>query len=262
MIKRSAEGVINDDDLVKSSCWECGRHDDNVLKCSKCSTARYCSKDCQRTSWLEGHKHKCKELKRLYLDVKENLRQVHKAMEGGVLEEGIQPNPKLDYPLVDRMYATMAYLPEGLFERFQGPSIETFYRSLNVIARGEPHWFFSGTVTNLEDATSSHMPSFWDEPNKKEFNSWGTAAFMISFDSSTASESDVDILKSFCSAEMEYETMTPASFLHIYCSRIPGRCDHETRAAKQIAKEARDISFREIFNLLRELFHKNNKYMD
>jgi len=31
-----------------------------LLRCSKCKTARYCSKDCQRQHWRDGHREECK----------------------------------------------------------------------------------------------------------------------------------------------------------------------------------------------------------
>lgn len=44
-------------------CWSCGVQEDQeleLLRCSKCKTARYCSKDCQRQHWRDGHREECK----------------------------------------------------------------------------------------------------------------------------------------------------------------------------------------------------------
>lgn len=47
----------------KKGCWNCGRQEVKLLKCSKCMIAEYCSKDCQRIDWKEnGHKMACKKL--------------------------------------------------------------------------------------------------------------------------------------------------------------------------------------------------------
>eukprot|EP00878_Enallax_costatus_P009346 GHUV01009768.1.p1 GENE.GHUV01009768.1~~GHUV01009768.1.p1 ORF type:complete len:387 (+),score=74.62 GHUV01009768.1:293-1453(+) len=44
-------------------CLECGKEetdDQKLLKCATCKTARYCSKECQKAHWRNGHKQVCK----------------------------------------------------------------------------------------------------------------------------------------------------------------------------------------------------------
>ncbi|KAI9344054.1 hypothetical protein BDR26DRAFT_226676 [Obelidium mucronatum] len=52
--------------LREGGCWTCGKPtcDDGakLLKCVKCGTAQYCSRDCQVKNWKEGHKTECSSL--------------------------------------------------------------------------------------------------------------------------------------------------------------------------------------------------------
>ncbi len=57
-----------------SNCWTCGKSDIsmnssgsegaaaevNLKKCAACKMARYCSKECQKKDWYDGHKRTCK----------------------------------------------------------------------------------------------------------------------------------------------------------------------------------------------------------
>lgn len=44
---------------VRGKCAFCGASG-APMKCSRCKVAWYCDTDCQRASWLAGHKHDCK----------------------------------------------------------------------------------------------------------------------------------------------------------------------------------------------------------
>ncbi|KAJ9609426.1 hypothetical protein H2200_005753 [Cladophialophora chaetospira] len=50
-------------------CWECNKQplsDKKLLNCGGCGVAKYCSKQCQKKDWKEGHhKHACKGMKKL-----------------------------------------------------------------------------------------------------------------------------------------------------------------------------------------------------
>ena len=48
VVKRAAQGVVDGDDVIKSTCWECGKQEvADIRKCSRCLAARYCGRDCQ-----------------------------------------------------------------------------------------------------------------------------------------------------------------------------------------------------------------------
>lgn len=42
-------------------CSKCGACDVVVRSCSGCKRAHYCSKECQRAAWGEGHREECRE---------------------------------------------------------------------------------------------------------------------------------------------------------------------------------------------------------
>eukprot|EP00656_Telonema_subtile_P014767 TRINITY_DN17639_c0_g1_i2.p1 TRINITY_DN17639_c0_g1~~TRINITY_DN17639_c0_g1_i2.p1 ORF type:complete len:760 (-),score=181.63 TRINITY_DN17639_c0_g1_i2:17-2296(-) len=42
-----------------SFCDCCGKKVQTLLKCARCKTVAYCSKECQKTHWKAGHKDKC-----------------------------------------------------------------------------------------------------------------------------------------------------------------------------------------------------------
>jgi len=52
-------------------CWNC-ENSFGTLSCSKCLVARYCSKDCQVSDWLE-HKEQCKEIQFLTLSFESSI---------------------------------------------------------------------------------------------------------------------------------------------------------------------------------------------
>lgn len=43
-----------------STCWNCNKP--AAAKCSRCTLAVYCSKECQKTNWASKHKKFCKIL--------------------------------------------------------------------------------------------------------------------------------------------------------------------------------------------------------
>jgi hypothetical protein len=50
--------------LEKSAaqCFTCGARDITLLKCSRCSGARYCGRDCQRKDWKRHQVHECADM--------------------------------------------------------------------------------------------------------------------------------------------------------------------------------------------------------
>ena len=52
-------------------CSHCRKEDTKLKKCAKCATAKYCSKECQKSDWIAKHKAHCNEIVKL----KEALRK-------------------------------------------------------------------------------------------------------------------------------------------------------------------------------------------
>ena len=52
-------------DYDPEKCTYCGKSKNDLKQCTKCKTAKYCSKECQAKSWDEKHKADCKEMRRL-----------------------------------------------------------------------------------------------------------------------------------------------------------------------------------------------------
>ncbi len=50
--------VQSPSDVVKRTCDQCNKEVTKVLKCSKCKTAKYCSKGCQKAAW-KTHRKEC-----------------------------------------------------------------------------------------------------------------------------------------------------------------------------------------------------------
>jgi splicing suppressor protein 51 len=46
-----------------NQCFRCFGPSDNILKCSACKRAGYCSKQCQKLDWSITHKNHCKIFK-------------------------------------------------------------------------------------------------------------------------------------------------------------------------------------------------------
>jgi hypothetical protein len=45
------------------ACDGCGNDYSGKLRCSRCECSFYCSKDCQKAAWKQGHKHECSSAK-------------------------------------------------------------------------------------------------------------------------------------------------------------------------------------------------------
>ena len=42
-------------------CFQCNKNMDDIMVCEGCHRVLYCSQECQRKSWLAGHRQRCKE---------------------------------------------------------------------------------------------------------------------------------------------------------------------------------------------------------
>ena len=65
-IKSTREGKAPEGKI----CAACGSFEGITLKhkvCSNCKSVYYCSQECQRVHWKNGHKEQCKILKAEYL---------------------------------------------------------------------------------------------------------------------------------------------------------------------------------------------------
>ncbi|KAG8712207.1 hypothetical protein FRC09_020122 [Ceratobasidium sp. 395] len=47
-------------DEPEDECWECGEMSEDLIECSRCMKARYCSQDCRVKHWQAEHKYICK----------------------------------------------------------------------------------------------------------------------------------------------------------------------------------------------------------
>ena len=87
--------VVHGFDEAWVECWECGKKGKSIPRCSQCSVAQYCGRDCQRKAW-NGHKAVCTTNKNVYGFLLDNVRIVNEAHETGKLH-GVDLNFKVDY---------------------------------------------------------------------------------------------------------------------------------------------------------------------
>ena len=58
LIHKSKTHPVTKCDVVMATCGGCGKNSTSLLKCSRCSTIAYCSKECQRKDWTR-HEETC-----------------------------------------------------------------------------------------------------------------------------------------------------------------------------------------------------------
>lgn len=129
-------------DEVWKTCWHCKATASDSKLCSSCSVARYCSKDCQRSAWHEGHKNTCQTHKQIYDATLEQLDIVDAAHEAGGTMHGIYLNDEIDY-------RTVMIMAGEVEDGMKGPSMEYFYENLARIDRGE--WWIFNNPDSLND---------------------------------------------------------------------------------------------------------------
>ena len=126
------------DHLVGCTCWECKKVvDETIMICSKCEFARYCSEECQKKAWENGHKGKCSQCKKGYVAFKRNLKVVKKANESPASHKdkyGLEPNQRVDLVACDVKGGT-------------SPDMNMFYRSISRVLAGNL-WVDPRMVTN------------------------------------------------------------------------------------------------------------------
>lgn len=57
-LQQKATKAAEEQGLQKSECWSCGRYG-FVAACGRCGVVNYCSEECQRKDWKEGHRGVC-----------------------------------------------------------------------------------------------------------------------------------------------------------------------------------------------------------
>uniref|UniRef100_K1R9X6 Uncharacterized protein n=1 Tax=Magallana gigas TaxID=29159 RepID=K1R9X6_MAGGI len=60
-LKPPIKQVLSMGENRRNVCSFCGEESPDLLKCSRCKEMYYCSRDCQRGHWREGHREDCKE---------------------------------------------------------------------------------------------------------------------------------------------------------------------------------------------------------
>ena len=56
--------------MVQVACSHCKEKRANCKTCGGCKTARYCSRQCQKLAWKQGHKPVCAEQRKVYDEAK------------------------------------------------------------------------------------------------------------------------------------------------------------------------------------------------
>ena len=154
VMKDATVGIKKGYDFRTSVCWECGKSpsglvDAQLRECSRCQTACYCSVECQRSAWKEGHKQKCSVLAN-ELDMFEQMLDVvddtHKIDDF----HGLRLSFRIDYRLAVLPFEKPdAILAEKDLKHdlpnpniLAGPSLLIFYANLERIVKGE--WWIYG----------------------------------------------------------------------------------------------------------------------
>jgi hypothetical protein len=72
-------------------CDNCHQSFEKVGKCSKCKTARYCSKECQNQDW-HSHKTVCDKEEKMYSHIMKKLERagVYRHVNGDTMDNHIQ----------------------------------------------------------------------------------------------------------------------------------------------------------------------------
>lgn len=64
LVHEEAQKLLRNADLETNQmleCFTCGTRKENLSQCGSCKLAKYCSKECQMTSWKTGHKKLCSQ---------------------------------------------------------------------------------------------------------------------------------------------------------------------------------------------------------
>jgi tetratricopeptide (TPR) repeat protein len=75
MLAQMIVSKINPEALSHGKCHACGKITEKRLQCSACKTAFYCSKECQKVAWKQGHKEECKKLRAERYQTKREIKQ-------------------------------------------------------------------------------------------------------------------------------------------------------------------------------------------
>ncbi|GAQ78510.1 hypothetical protein KFL_000140300 [Klebsormidium nitens] len=82
--------------FLEGVCWNCRKQVERLMKCAKCRKASYCSKECQKKAWNDGHKWNCAERREFWkkgrkqrLHVSEELREKAKVAKESLSEQDL-----------------------------------------------------------------------------------------------------------------------------------------------------------------------------
>ena len=146
-ITLALSGVLRGLDVARDTCWQCGHWVEELWTCSACLLYRYCSKECQLTSWKNGHQLCCSSTRpciKLYEQAFARVKQVNSS--GSV--HSIHTCPRIDLTVAELFGQPLPWPSIAWNDGVEpdGPSMEYFYHNLSAIFRDE--WFFFPTNAN------------------------------------------------------------------------------------------------------------------
>ena len=257
-IMAAAKGVVNGDDLIKNSCWNCDKPDPtkvSLMSCSQCHIAVYCSQECQLAHWKHGgHKAKCKGLHSQYDRYKVNQHRVDEAVADGrvvtgplVVNHGQEQICHLKpYPLLDYTLTVVMALTDTHFEGIQGPSMDIFYTNIAKVACGGTHPAFrerngqyQSTQKFLHTTTLDRDEIEWSSLLiASELQQMEAASTILCYDTSESSPEVVDEFERYIDQQLTtpYSQITLDRYLEVYV--LQGNLPHLNKLGPKHRYEA------------------------
>lgn len=107
--------------LMSALCEADGVEMRLLMKCSRCKRAQYCSKDCQRQHWKQGHKSECQPINQVSEESGVTLRQLIRQELDGLVDERSEVYKDVarrEVQLFQAKYGTSYEVNSGYFQRF------------------------------------------------------------------------------------------------------------------------------------------------